>query len=136
MGTNEYLRAIRRRWRVIAAATAVALALAGLYVAVRGAVRQQYEATTVLLNSGQISDPTGTTALNIPTLAALVTLGEVPERVAQETGYGIGGGARLDGDGRAGYDHGPAEDHGHLDGPEEGGDAVARLRERALGVGR
>ena len=88
MGTNDYLKAIRRRWRVIAISILVALVLGGLFLVVRGEVREQYSAMTVLLNTGQISDPGSTSALNMETLAELVRIGEVPERVADETGYG------------------------------------------------
>jgi Mrp family chromosome partitioning ATPase/capsular polysaccharide biosynthesis protein len=89
VGTNEYLKTIRRRWRVVAGAVVLAILLAGAYLVVRGGpAPQPYSATTVLWNTDQISDPGSTSGINVSTLAALVTVGKVPIRVARTTHLG------------------------------------------------
>jgi capsular exopolysaccharide synthesis family protein len=82
----EYLRILRRRWPIIAAIVAVALAAAFLtttVVPVGPAVRS-YSATTVILNTGELNVPG---IANLSTVAALTTVGEVPARVAKKVNY-------------------------------------------------
>jgi capsular exopolysaccharide synthesis family protein len=81
----EYLRALKRRWVVIAAAVAVALA-AGFATSSSGPppkyeAADSYEATAVILNTGEVGVPG---IENLSTVAALTTVGDVPQRVAEE----------------------------------------------------
>jgi capsular exopolysaccharide synthesis family protein len=81
----DYLRALKRRWVVIASAVAVAVA-AGFATSSSGPAptyqaADSYDATAVILNTGEISVP-GIDSLN--TVASLATVGDVPRRVAQE----------------------------------------------------
>ena len=83
----EYLRIFRRRWRVVAATVVVAVAAA--FVTTITSPPQEkttepvsYEATTILVGSG------GSSALSNPsTAAALVTVGDVPAKVAEELNF-------------------------------------------------
>lgn len=87
----DYLRALRRRWGVVASSLAVALAVAWFTTQVappRPPVRE-FEATTVLMAreraNTRVAAPTG--SQNLEAIAALVTVGEVPQRVAKAVSY-------------------------------------------------
>jgi capsular exopolysaccharide synthesis family protein len=83
MNPIEYLRALKRRWVVIMATVAVALSV-GFATSSSGPspkyeAADSYEATAVILNTGEISVP-GVSSMS--TVAALTTVGDVPKRVA------------------------------------------------------
>jgi capsular exopolysaccharide synthesis family protein len=82
----EYLRILRRRWPIIAAIVAVALAAAFLTTSVVpvGPAVRSYEATTVILNTSTLNVPG---IANLATVAALTTVGDVPVRVAKKINY-------------------------------------------------
>ena len=76
----DYLRAVRRRWAIVLAAVIVAL-IAGWLTTEAAPPAQattSYQATAILLA------PEGADGLGRDTIAALVTIGEVPGRVAEE----------------------------------------------------
>ncbi len=79
----DYLRVLRHRWKVVAAAAIVALVAAWVTTSVTavgvGSSGSLYRATTVLLNTGTV-ESLGLTSLE--TAGELVTVGEVPKRVA------------------------------------------------------
>jgi capsular exopolysaccharide synthesis family protein len=79
---TEYLSALKRRWRVIAAAVVVALAAGGLtsFIGPGSSDEKQYDAGAAVLST----DREGT---NMFTMAALTQFGEVPERVAEAMDY-------------------------------------------------
>jgi capsular exopolysaccharide synthesis family protein len=84
----EYLRGLRRRWPVIAATVAVALAIAwftttGPTQLGTGPRVESYEASTVLFNTGRAGGGLG----NMRTIAALVTIPDVTERVAEAVDF-------------------------------------------------
>lgn len=90
MDPLEYVRALRRRWPVVAACVAVALLL-GFFMTrgtggARGTRPSAYRATVVLIDSRY--DPTsfGTRTVNLATVAAIAKVGEVPARVARALG--------------------------------------------------
>ncbi|HXF56622.1 MAG TPA: polysaccharide biosynthesis tyrosine autokinase [Actinomycetota bacterium] len=90
MDPLEYLKALRRRWAVVAACLAVAL-LVGFVMSrgaggSRGPRVSSYRATVVLIDSRY--DPTsfGTRTVNLATAAAIAKVGEVPARVARALG--------------------------------------------------
>jgi len=87
----EYLRALRRRWKIVAAFVVVAMAAAWFTSSspTAGAPPETYEATTMIWSTG-----TSSTTPGLETLAAFVTVGEVPERVATAVDR-PGEGARL-----------------------------------------
>ena len=90
MNPKDYIRAVRRRWFDVALAVAVAVA-AGYFVssvAPPGPVLRSYEATSVLLQSG---NPYSSTAPNVGALAELTTVGEVPNLVAKQLGGDVNG---------------------------------------------
>jgi capsular exopolysaccharide synthesis family protein len=90
MNPKDYIRAVRRRWFDVALAVAVAVA-AGFFVssvAPPGPVVRSYEATSVLLESG---NQYSTTAPNVGALAELTTVGEVPNLVAKQLGGHVNG---------------------------------------------
>jgi len=85
---TDYLRSIERRWRVVAACVLVALAAGWLFS--RGgneseAPARSFRATTYLISSSTLSSASAALrgATNLQTIAALVRIGEVPERVAE-----------------------------------------------------
>ena len=86
MNPVEYLRILRRRWPVIAAIVAAALAAAWLTTTVVpvGPPIRFYEATTVILNTGELNVPG---IANLDTVAALTTVGEVPKQVAEKINF-------------------------------------------------
>lgn len=86
MNPVEYVRILRRRWLVIALIFAAALAAGWLTTTVVpvGPAIRSYRATTVILNTGTLNVP-GISSLD--TVAALTTVGEVPERVAEKINY-------------------------------------------------
>jgi capsular exopolysaccharide synthesis family protein len=79
MEAVEYVRALRRRWKIVAAFVVVAMAAAWFTYSApsKGAPTQVYEATTTIWSTGASSTTPG-----LETLAVFVTVGEVPERVA------------------------------------------------------
>jgi capsular exopolysaccharide synthesis family protein len=82
----DYVRAVRRRWVDIALAVVIAL-VAGWFltsVAPPGKRQSSFQATTVLVSTGDVVTP-GIT--NLGALAALTTVGDVPERVAEKIDY-------------------------------------------------
>jgi capsular exopolysaccharide synthesis family protein len=81
----DYLKALRRRWIDVALAVVVALAAGWSIATVNhpGPVIHTYQASAVMVNTGYQSS--GLT--NLPTLAALATVGDVPQRVAKDIGY-------------------------------------------------
>ncbi|HXF72521.1 MAG TPA: polysaccharide biosynthesis tyrosine autokinase [Actinomycetota bacterium] len=85
MNPRDYVRAVRRRWADVALAVAVSVAAgwAITEVAPPGPPPKTYRATAVLVNP--VGAPTVYT--NLETLAALTTVGRVPERVARELRY-------------------------------------------------
>jgi capsular exopolysaccharide synthesis family protein len=83
----DYLRAIRRNWRVVAGAVLVALAVGFFTRSIEpgGQAIRTYEATTVLI--GQSVARTAGDASSPQTAAALTTLPPIPERVAEDIGF-------------------------------------------------
>jgi capsular exopolysaccharide synthesis family protein len=79
----EYARALRRRWKIVAAFVLVAMAAAWFTYSTptKGEPTQVYEATTTIYSTGESSTTPG-----LETLAVFVTVGEVPERVASVVG--------------------------------------------------
>jgi capsular exopolysaccharide synthesis family protein len=87
----EYLRGIRRRWLIVAAAILVALGAAWFTTETVAPVKdkRQFEASSSILNEGTLSSrSTGGISNNSGTVGALATIGEVPERVATKLDYG------------------------------------------------
>jgi capsular exopolysaccharide synthesis family protein len=91
---GAYLRIIRGRWIIVAASLAVALLAAWLgstVAPVATATPTSYTATTLLLNTGGFGTGAfgsgGSTGLGLPTVAALTTIGEVADRVAEDLNY-------------------------------------------------
>lgn len=77
----DYLRALRRRWKIVTIAVVIALITAWFTTtatSVLGSPATLYRATTVMLNTGTL-DSLGVS--NLETAAALVTVGDVPKRV-------------------------------------------------------
>ena len=88
MEPAELMRAVRRRWSVVAVTLAVALTAGWLTTRVvpTGPPVRTHQATSVILADNQTAFGFGG-AYNLRTVAALVTVGVVPERVAGATGY-------------------------------------------------
>src|SRR5688572_11190431 len=88
MDPAELIRAIRRRWPIVAITVAAALLAGWLTTRVvpAGPYRSSYKATHVLLSTSSDIYTPGTS--NLKTMAALATVGEVPKRVAEATGLG------------------------------------------------
>ena len=83
----DYLRAVRRNWRIVGAAVLIALLAAFFTRSIEpaGGAARSYEATTVLIANTFIrtqGDPSSPA-----TAAALVTTPPVPERVAESIGF-------------------------------------------------
>jgi capsular exopolysaccharide synthesis family protein len=89
MGFDEYLIALRRHWRIVAAAVMLAVAVAWLTTTVSPtpAGTVSYEATAVVLNSGSFSGTPGAATTSLDTVATLATLDPVSRRVADAIGY-------------------------------------------------
>jgi len=84
----EYLRSLRRRWPMIVAAVLVAVGVAWVTLSsIQPGVRTgpSYNATTVLLSAQSAS--TDPRVNSLATVAALTTVGEVPENVAEALAY-------------------------------------------------
>ena len=83
MEAVEYARALRRRWKIVAAFVVVAMAAAWFTYSTpsKGEPTQVYEATTTIYSTGASATTPG-----LETLAVFVTVGEVPERVAAAVG--------------------------------------------------
>jgi capsular exopolysaccharide synthesis family protein len=82
----QLVKVLRRRWIEVTLVMTVALGVAWLStrVAPPGPPLKTYEAAAVLLSRTEVTSfGTGTNAYNIQTIAALATVGEVPERVAE-----------------------------------------------------
>jgi capsular exopolysaccharide synthesis family protein len=88
MDPAELMKAIRRRWPIVVVTAAAAIVAGWLTTAVvpAGPPVRNYEATTVILSDTNTSFGFGT-GYNLRTIAALATVGEVPERVAQKVGH-------------------------------------------------
>jgi capsular exopolysaccharide synthesis family protein len=82
----DYLKALRRRWIDVVLAIVVALGAGWVLtsVAPAGETQKSYEATSVLVSTGDSLAP-GIT--NLGALAALTTVGDVPQRVAEKIDY-------------------------------------------------
>ena len=93
MGIDDYLIALRRHWRVVVAAVALAVAVAWVTttVAPPRPATVSYNAASVILNSGSLagsipgSVPGASSSLD--TVATLATLEPVVQRVADAVGY-------------------------------------------------
>lgn len=92
MEPGDYLRGLKRGWKVIAACVVVALSV-GWFVT-RGSDESQttstrYRATTHLIHSSTLSNLSAALrgATNLSTIAALVTLGDIPAQVADEIDF-------------------------------------------------
>jgi capsular exopolysaccharide synthesis family protein len=88
MEPAELMRAIRRRWPIVAVTMLAAVVAAWLTTAVvpTGPPVRNYEATSVILSDTSTSFGFSG-GYNLRTIAALATVGEVPKRVAQKIGY-------------------------------------------------
>ncbi len=86
MNPADYMTALRRRWGDVLLAVAVALGAAFVIsiVAPPGPPVQRFEATAVLMDTGESSG-----IRSIQALGSLATLGEVPRRVVESTGTGL-----------------------------------------------
>ncbi|MGH2571965.1 MAG: hypothetical protein ACRDGU_00475 [Actinomycetota bacterium] len=88
MDPIEYLRGLRRRWPIIAATVAVALAI-GWFTTTgptqlgTGPRVETYQASTVLFNTGRA----GGGLANLNTIAALATIPDVSQRVAEAVDF-------------------------------------------------
>ena len=91
MDPIEFLKAVRRRWAVIAAALAVAFAVAWFTTTVApvgvGPPVRSYKATAVLLDLRTVQSRSSGSINNLETVAALATVGDVPIRVAKAMKY-------------------------------------------------
>ena len=91
MDPIEFLRAIRRRWAILAACIAVAVAVAWFTTTVApvgvGPPVRSYKATAVLLDLRTIESRNSGAINNLQTVAALTTVGDVPIRVAKAIKY-------------------------------------------------
>src|SRR6266542_1415119 len=89
----EYIRAVRRRWVLVALAVGVAITLAWVTTSVApvgiGPPIRTYQATTVLLSTG------GNAVGNLKTLAAIVDIPDISKRVADDLHYTQGDPAAL-----------------------------------------
>jgi capsular exopolysaccharide synthesis family protein len=83
----EYWRAIRRRWIDVLLAVIIALGAGWLItgIAPAGPPTTAYEATSVIVQTG--NPFTAGNVSNLEAVAALSTIGDVPERVAEELDY-------------------------------------------------
>ncbi len=89
MESFDYLRAVRRNWKIVVGAVLVALFAGFLTRSIEptGSARPSYEATTVLLaTSSPIARGQGDTS-DPATVAALATLPPIPQNVATEVGF-------------------------------------------------
>lgn len=88
MDPAELMRAVRRRWPIIAMTTVVAVAVGWLTTTVvpAGPPVRNYEATSVMLSDSNTTFGFAS-GYNLRTIAALATVGDVPERVAEQIGY-------------------------------------------------
>jgi capsular exopolysaccharide synthesis family protein len=86
MDPLEYLRALRRRWAILVGTLliAVVVAFSTTTVIPVGPPTRSYQAVTVILNTGQLNVPGIST---LETVAALTTVGDVPERVAKRLNF-------------------------------------------------
>ena len=82
----EYIRGLQRRWKVAVACLLVALSVGWFFTRSdsQSQASRSYGATTYLISSSTLSDHSAAlrVPVNLQTIAALVTLGEVPKRVA------------------------------------------------------
>jgi Mrp family chromosome partitioning ATPase/capsular polysaccharide biosynthesis protein len=84
MAPIEYLKTVRRRWKLIAALVIVALAL--VYWTSPEEVKRNYEATNVMLVESSAGRGAESSA-NPQVVALWSTVGEVPKRVADKIGW-------------------------------------------------
>ena len=91
MEAVEYARAIKRRWKITAILIVLGLITAWLTFSApkKGESSTTFSATTTLYSTGtsSISIGSSTATAGLQTLAAFVTVGEVPDRVAREIGF-------------------------------------------------
>jgi capsular exopolysaccharide synthesis family protein len=86
----QLLRILRRRWVEVTLVMAVALGVAWLStrVAPPGPPVRTYEATAVVLSGSEVTTfSAGLSTYNVQTIAALTTVGAVPQRVAASLQY-------------------------------------------------
>jgi capsular exopolysaccharide synthesis family protein len=92
----EYIRAIRRRWILVVGAIALAVTIAWVTASVApvgiGPPVRNYEATTVLLQTGGVA---GLGGGNLKTVASITTIPDISRRVAEEIDYTGGDPAAL-----------------------------------------
>ncbi|MGH2555466.1 MAG: hypothetical protein ACRDHO_07100, partial [Actinomycetota bacterium] len=97
MDPIEYIRAVRRRWVLVVSAIGVAIALAWVTTSVAPvgteAPPPRYQSTTVLLKTGGFAGDVA----NLDTLAAIATIPDISERVAEDIKYTAGEPASLGG---------------------------------------
>jgi capsular exopolysaccharide synthesis family protein len=88
MNAAELMQAVRRRWPIVAGTVLVALVTGWLTTRIvpTGPPVRSYEATSVLLGDQPTSFGFGG-IYNLRTIAALATVGKVPERVAAKVGF-------------------------------------------------
>jgi capsular exopolysaccharide synthesis family protein len=88
----DYVRGIRRRWKVVLASVIVALVIGLLFsrggTTASSRTRPSYRATTYLVPSTSTAD-VGRAPSNLPQIATLATLGEVPGRVADALPFDV-----------------------------------------------
>jgi capsular exopolysaccharide synthesis family protein len=88
---TDYLRAVRRRWALVLAAVILAVGAGGLAGGGTGTPAEQeqpegYRAETLLLSSGSVGARRSAEE-SLATISVLATVGEVPERVIDDTGF-------------------------------------------------
>lgn len=89
---TDYLRAVRRRWGLVLAAVILAVGAGGLAGGGGGGPRaeqeepQTYRAETLLLSSGALGARRSAED-SLATITVLATVGEVPDRVIDATGF-------------------------------------------------
>ncbi|MGH2746655.1 MAG: AAA family ATPase [Actinomycetota bacterium] len=95
MDPVEYLRTLKRRWPIIAAAVAIAAAVGGATATVvapvgsSGSTDTSYDATALLFNTNASSATTGLISLPSQDISTLAKTGEVPIRVAERLDFEI-----------------------------------------------
>lgn len=88
MDLAELMRAVRRRWPIVAITVVAALAAGGATTLVvpTGPPRKDYQATAVVFSDTSTSLG-AEDGYNLSTIAALARVGDVPRRVAEKVGY-------------------------------------------------
>ncbi|MGH8883794.1 MAG: AAA family ATPase [Egibacteraceae bacterium] len=83
MDSTTYLRMLRRRWRIVALAVALAIAAAWLVLPASRGSSGTFTATHVLYRPPGATPPD---AVRLQTLALLASAGDIPQRVTQRLG--------------------------------------------------